>query len=264
MQGHLDQVVAARHGLVDGVRRPPRRRGDGGPASPVEPMYIPGLQPDRLEAFEDGDVLCGVGCFSHEKSPANSPICGLAEVYQIGRSVSGRERPERGRPRDPLAQLLVGDPGRERRGLRDAPPGPVRGRVARAAPPGSRSRLGQVALGEPERRRRVIAERRLQPLEDPRRQLAELERPDRRARVRRAASRRARPAPATRSRATSSPTTAGQAATIRGIAAGAVEAAELALDLAADPLHHAATARPGVTSTHLRRLRGQRPAATSR
>ena len=33
-------------------------------------------EPDRLEAFEDGDVLSGVVCFGHEKSPANAAFAG--------------------------------------------------------------------------------------------------------------------------------------------------------------------------------------------
>ena len=56
----LDRVVVARHRLVDGVV-------DDLVDEVVEAARAgradvhPGPEPDRLEAFEDGDVLCGVG-----------------------------------------------------------------------------------------------------------------------------------------------------------------------------------------------------------
>jgi hypothetical protein len=64
MKGHLDQVGAARESLVDGVvdhlkdevMEPSRaRRAD----------VHTGAQPDRLEAFENGDVFGGIGGFGH-------------------------------------------------------------------------------------------------------------------------------------------------------------------------------------------------------
>jgi hypothetical protein len=74
MDRDLDQVVAARHGLVDGVRdHLPDEVMEAADACRAD--VHPGPEPDRLEAFEDRDVLCGVGCLSHEKSPA---ICGIA------------------------------------------------------------------------------------------------------------------------------------------------------------------------------------------
>ena len=67
MERYLDLVVAAREGLVDAVvdhlvdevmEPSTARRADVHARS----------QPDRLEAFEDGDVLCGIGDFSHKKA----------------------------------------------------------------------------------------------------------------------------------------------------------------------------------------------------
>ena len=64
MQGHLDEVGTARHGLVDRVvdhledevmEAAGARRADVHARS----------QPDRLEALEDSDVFCGVRSFSH-------------------------------------------------------------------------------------------------------------------------------------------------------------------------------------------------------
>ena len=75
MDRDVDEVVAAGERLVDRVvdhlvdevvEAARARRAD----------VHPGPQPDRLEALEDGDVLCGVGCFGHQKSPANQPYCG--------------------------------------------------------------------------------------------------------------------------------------------------------------------------------------------
>ena len=75
VEGDLDPVVPAREGLVDRVvddlvdevvEAPEARRAD----------VHARAQPDRLEALENGDVFCGVGRFSHEKSPANSAFAG--------------------------------------------------------------------------------------------------------------------------------------------------------------------------------------------
>ena len=64
MDRDVDEVVAARERLVDGVvdhlvdevMEAPRAR---------RPDVHAGSQPDRLEALEDSDVLCGIGCFGH-------------------------------------------------------------------------------------------------------------------------------------------------------------------------------------------------------
>ena len=75
MDGHLDCAGTSRHGLVDGVVdhlvcelvQPARaRRAD----------VHARAQPDRLEALENGDVLGGIGSFSHEKSPASCAFPG--------------------------------------------------------------------------------------------------------------------------------------------------------------------------------------------
>ena len=71
--------------------RRPRRRGGGGRAEPVEPMYMPGPQPDRLEALEDRDVLGRVGpsalVFAIEEKPCKTRgFAGVSTVYQTGRS----------------------------------------------------------------------------------------------------------------------------------------------------------------------------------
>src|SRR5579862_6153141 len=75
MERDLDAVVAPRKGLVDGVvddlvdemvEAPEPRRAD----------VHARAEPDRLESFQDGDVLCGIACSSHEKSPANPTFAG--------------------------------------------------------------------------------------------------------------------------------------------------------------------------------------------
>ena len=64
MQRHLDEVGAARHGLVDRVV-------DHLEDEVMEPSGArradvhAGPQPNRLEALENSDVFCGVSCFSH-------------------------------------------------------------------------------------------------------------------------------------------------------------------------------------------------------
>jgi hypothetical protein len=75
VDGHVDAVGTAREGLVhrvvdslvDQVMEPPAAgRAD----------VHARAQPDRLEAFEDGDVFGGIGSFSHKKSPASSAFPG--------------------------------------------------------------------------------------------------------------------------------------------------------------------------------------------
>src|SRR5205085_11882982 len=87
MEGRLDEVVAAGERLVDGVvhnlvdqvmEASRARRAD----------VHAGSQTDGLEALENGDVLCGVGGFSHQKSPAS----GRKTVYQPARSDGSRAR----------------------------------------------------------------------------------------------------------------------------------------------------------------------------
>jgi len=64
MEGHFDPVVPVRESLVNRVvddlveevmEAPLTRRAD----------VHARAQPDRLEALENGDVLCGIGSFSH-------------------------------------------------------------------------------------------------------------------------------------------------------------------------------------------------------
>ena len=75
MEGHLDAVVAAREGLVDGVVDDlVDEVMEAAEAGRADVHARP--EPDGLESFEDGDVFCGVGRFSHEKSPANSAFAG--------------------------------------------------------------------------------------------------------------------------------------------------------------------------------------------
>ena len=94
MEGDFNPVVAALEGLVDGVvddlvdevmEATKARRAD----------VHPGPEPDRLESFEDRDVLCGVVCFSHEKSPANEAFAGKEKCIRSA-----------GRPGGERAQLL--------------------------------------------------------------------------------------------------------------------------------------------------------------
>ena len=75
MDGHVDRARAPRKGLVDGVvdrlvdevmKTARARRAD----------VHARAQADRFEAFEDGDVFCGIGTFRHEKSPASCAFPG--------------------------------------------------------------------------------------------------------------------------------------------------------------------------------------------
>ena len=83
MEGHLDAVVTALECLVDGVVDElvdeVMEAAEAGRAD-----VHPRPEPDRLEAFEDGDVLCGVVCFGHEKSPANEAFAGKKQCIRSG------------------------------------------------------------------------------------------------------------------------------------------------------------------------------------
>ncbi len=75
MEGHFDPVVAALEGFVDGVVD--HLIDEVMEAAETGRTDVhPGPEPDRLEAFQDRDVLSGVVCFSHEKSPANAGFAG--------------------------------------------------------------------------------------------------------------------------------------------------------------------------------------------
>ena len=83
MDGHVDQVVASGERLVDRVvdhlvdevmQAARARRADVHARS----------QTNGLEALEDSDVFCGVGCFGHQKSPANRHIAGLDKCIRTG------------------------------------------------------------------------------------------------------------------------------------------------------------------------------------
>src|SRR4051794_7528412 len=100
MERHLDPLVAARERLVDAVvdhlvdevmEPPGARRADVHARS----------QADGLEPLEHGDVLGGIGGFTHEKSPANSLLAGT----QNSSKTSGRYRCGKGLPRRLLRPL---------------------------------------------------------------------------------------------------------------------------------------------------------------
>src|SRR6266540_6453741 len=63
-----------------------------------------GPQADRIEPFEDGDVLCGISDFSHEKSPANRALAGTSNSTRT----SGRYLPSRDSQRQFLRPLCGG------------------------------------------------------------------------------------------------------------------------------------------------------------
>ena len=156
MEGHLDEVAAAGESLVDGVRdhlvhevveAPGARRAD----------VHAGPFPDRLEALEDRDVFCGVGCFRQvQKKPCKSHICGRDDSLSeraVGRGGS------RGPARPPFATSfaevfvldLRGQRGGSRRRLRVRRPRPS---VRAPSASGARG-LGQLARRKSERFRRV-------------------------------------------------------------------------------------------------------------
>ena len=64
MDGHLDQVGAVCERLVDGVVDHLEDEVME-PSGPRRADVHARPQPDRLEAFENGDVFCGICGFSH-------------------------------------------------------------------------------------------------------------------------------------------------------------------------------------------------------
>src|SRR5437868_13678931 len=103
MQDDLDAVVAAGKRLVDRVvdhlvdevmEAAGTRRAD----------VHARAQPHRLEALENGDVLGGIGSFSHQKSPAKGPESNLSKSTRR----SGRQRRFRGSTH-PLSQRFYAD-----------------------------------------------------------------------------------------------------------------------------------------------------------
>ena len=161
--------------------RQPRRRDGAGLAARRADVDTRG-EPDGLEAFEDSDVLCGVGSFSHEKSPAISTFAGSQECIRKG----GRKTPLRDSARRP------GRPARGALRCRSFAPalrpvavlrGPPRRKARR--PPETASRLAGSGI-RPGTKRTALGHTREnvgETVEDHRGELAELERPCRRARV---------------------------------------------------------------------------------
>ncbi len=107
MQRHVDPVVASCEGLVDAVvdhlvdemvEPAGARRADVHARS----------EADRLEPFEDGDVLGCISGFSHEKSPANSALAGTSNSTRT----SGRYPRLRG-SKQPLLRPLCEGPRHE-------------------------------------------------------------------------------------------------------------------------------------------------------
>src|SRR5690242_2592142 len=94
MESHLDAVVAPREGLVDSVvEQLVYELMEATKAGRAD--VHPRPEPDRFETLENGDVLGGVVCFGHEKSPANKAFAGREQCIRPG-----------GRPGGEPAQLL--------------------------------------------------------------------------------------------------------------------------------------------------------------
>ena len=116
VEAHLDVVVVPAERLVDGVVDDlVDEVVEAARAGRADVHARP--QADRLEALEDGDVLCGVGWFGHQKSPAIAALAGRWQCTRSQRSDAARARLAAAARRDELAQLRVGDPGGERGGL---------------------------------------------------------------------------------------------------------------------------------------------------
>ena len=162
VDGHLEVVAAAREGLVDRVRDHLVGEVMEAPGAGRADVH-PGPFPDRVEPFEDRDVLCAVSCF---RQNGNSS-CRKAKALQIGTlraavSVSETEvgrALERPRATALFDQFCAGFRPRSRR--RATPP------LCRASSVGSgtsvrasaglvRGRLGQVAGDEFGRFRRIF------------------------------------------------------------------------------------------------------------
>ncbi len=83
MDRHVDEVVPARERLVDRVvdhlvdevMQAARAR---------RPDVHPGSETNGVEALEDSDVFCCIGCFGHQKSPANRHIAGRSKSTRTG------------------------------------------------------------------------------------------------------------------------------------------------------------------------------------
>src|SRR5207244_12248465 len=103
VQGQLGLVVASGEGLVDAVVEDLENEVVEPAGTGRADVHAPS-QPDRLEPLENGDVLCRIGHFSHEKSPANSVLAGTPNSSKT----SGRSRRSRGWPRSSLRPLCEG------------------------------------------------------------------------------------------------------------------------------------------------------------
>ena len=175
----VDAVVAARQRLVDGVV-------DHLVDEVVEAALAGRADvharpfPDRLEALEDRDVLCGVSWFSHREKALQIPA--LRAVVSVSESCGriGPREARRGRSRDQIPELFVARfprPARRRRPASSAGRygnvrrGPLRARpsAVQATVPGAKRSFGGASSP---RRSRIV-----------RRELLELEGPRRRARV---------------------------------------------------------------------------------
>ncbi len=125
------------------------------PREPVEPMYMPGRFRTGSRPFEDGDVLCGIGCFGHHKKPCKYRY--LRAEISVSERVVGRghreaqrgrsRRPARGAPRSSIA-------GGELDGPVAGPPAVGSGHLGAVAVRLLRRRLRQVPDGESQRSRR--------------------------------------------------------------------------------------------------------------
>ena len=204
---------------------------------PVEPMYMPGPQPDRLEAFEHGDVLGRVAglCFGLRHNRRNAcktrVLRGTGSVSDRAVAALPREA-QTDRFLHTFAQLFVARSRRRSRGPARRPPGSARAAARDGLVVGLRQRSGSEPDAAARRARSAISAA----------PLAELERPDRVGRVHVHACRPARCAPATRCARSPSPTAAGQRSSELGHAGLRAEARELGADLVY-------RADPGSTST---------------
>src|SRR5262245_15153137 len=172
---------------------------------------------------------------------------GLRAAVSVPESavVAAGRQTERNRSFHPFSELHVGDPRGQRGGLTD---GLLRD-LGDGFPSSSRrrrSRLGQVALREPQCLRSDIAELATQALRDVRRELAELERPygRRRIDVKRPVPRHARRPRIARDLDPDDPRPGGDDPRHRPMP---IEARELTLDRFADPPHQPAL--PSGTAT---------------